>query len=84
MDAIIICGTIPTLWPLMKMCSGKFVSSSRNFARYDDVQSPPDAEYGTEAFQLSDERPKRKAGPATRALEELDNMRTTITVRGTD
>lgn len=84
MDAVIICGTIPTLWPLMKMASSKFMSSSKDFAPYDNIRNAPDEEYGTEPFQLSDERPKRKAGPATRALEELDNMRTTITVRGAD
>lgn len=77
MDAVIICGTIPTLWPLKKMLSSKFRSSSKDFAPYQNIQNAPDEEYGTDAIH-------RKAGPATRALEELDNMRTTVTARGTD
>lgn len=82
MDTIIIAGTIPTLWPLMRLFSGNIIKSLRNFAFDGDVQIVPDEEHRMGVPQLSDERPNRKAGPATRELEELDNMRTIITLTG--
>jgi hypothetical protein len=84
MDAVIIFGTIPTLWPLLKIFSGKCVIRSRNFAQYEQVPNALDHEDGAEAFQLTDERPNRIAGPATRLLQEVDGMRTTVTVAGGD
>lgn len=84
MDAIIIFGTIPTLWPLLKIFSGKCIIRSRNITLYEQIQNDLDHEDGAEGFQLSDERPHRIAGPATRLLEEVDGMRTTITVTSGD
>lgn len=84
MDAIIIFGTIPTLWPLKKVFSGKLSRGSGIQGAQDNVTSIHDHLYGIEAYQLLDQRKPRKAGPATRALEELDNMRTRDTMTAQD
>lgn len=80
MDAIIIFGTIPTLWPLKKVFSGKLSRGSGNQGAFNNATSIHDHPYGTEAYELIDQRKPRKMGPATRALEELDNMRTRATI----
>lgn len=82
MDAIIIFGTIPTLWPLLKVFSGNCITRSKNLALYEQIQNGPDDEYEAEAFQLGDLRPNRRAGPVTRLLEEVDGMRTSFSVAG--
>lgn len=82
MDAIIIFGTIPTLWPLLKVFSGKCIFRPRKIARYEQFQYAPDCEDRGEALHLSGWRPNRKSGPATRLLEEVDGMRTTFSVTG--
>lgn len=80
MDAVIVFGTIPTLWPLKKVFTGKFSRGSGNQGAYDNATSLQDHPYGTEAYELLDQRRPRKAGPATRALEEVDAMRTRATI----
>lgn len=74
MDAIIIFGTIPTLWPLWKIFSGKCIIRPRKIVLYERIQNPLDYENGPEALQLTDWRANRTPGPATRLLEELDGM----------
>lgn len=84
MDAIIIFGAIPTLWPLKKVFSGKLSRGSGDQGAHDNATSIHDHPYGTEAYQLLDQRKPRKMGPATRALEELDDMRTRATMTAQD
>lgn len=74
MDAIIVFGTIPTLWPLLRLFSGKCVIRPGKVAPYERIQNTLDYEDGAEPFQLSDRRRNRTPGPATRVLEELDSM----------
>lgn len=83
MDAIIIFGTIPTLWPLTRSFSGKR-SGSDEFGPYQNATRASDHPNGTEAYRLSDRKKSRKTGPATRALEELDDMVTVRTVTDGD
>lgn len=82
MDAIIIFGTIPTLWPLLKVFSGKCIFRPRNVARYEQIRYAPDCEDRGDALHLSGWMQNRKSGPATRLLEEVDGMRTTCSVTG--
>lgn len=81
MDSVIIFGTIPTLWPLKRVLADKFheCSTCSNQRAYNDTTNTGDDPYGSDAYELLEQRPRR-AGPATRALEELDNMRTRATV----
>lgn len=82
MDAIIIFGTIPTLWPLLKVFACKCIFRPRKIGRYEQIQYSPDCEDRGEALRLSGWSPNRKPGPATRLLEEADGMRTTCSVTG--
>lgn len=82
MDAIIIFGTIPTLWPLLKVFFGNCITRSNNHALYEQIQKEPDDEYEAEAFQLVDRVSNRRAGPVTRLLEEVDGMRTSFSLTG--
>lgn len=80
MDAILIFGTVPTLWPLKNVFSGRFSRGSGNQGAYNNATSTQDHPHGTEAYRLLDQGRAHKGGPATRALEELDNMRTRATM----
>ncbi|ETS73454.1 hypothetical protein PFICI_14400 [Pestalotiopsis fici W106-1] len=80
MDVIIIFGNIPTLWPMFRWAANKVKSRSRGMSHgvYQNTSSHPDIMDGVDAFELRDTSGKG-SGPATRALEELDNMCTART-----
>ncbi|KAI1126303.1 hypothetical protein F5Y10DRAFT_244974 [Nemania abortiva] len=73
MDVIIIVGTIPTLWPLVRLIRRKN-THSHDHVIYDRVTSDGSYQPGSEGFQV--------AGSATRILREVDNMRTNGTWNG--
>ncbi|KAF2967107.1 hypothetical protein GQX73_g6482 [Xylaria multiplex] len=73
MDVIIIVGTIPTLWPLIRFIRRKKIPS-RDQGIYDEVTSDVSYEHGSEGIQLG--------GSATRVLQEVDNMLTYGTWNG--
>ncbi|KAI1810419.1 hypothetical protein GGS20DRAFT_567629 [Poronia punctata] len=72
MDLIIIFGTIPTLWPLIRRFVGKNKDSQYESDPYRNAHQSPDHPSGTEAYQLSSN--KSVAGEFTRALREVDDM----------
>ncbi|RYC64183.1 hypothetical protein CHU98_g2032 [Xylaria longipes] len=65
MDVIIIVGTIPTLWPLVRLIQRR-KKHSHGHAVYDIVTGDSSYQNGSEGIQLG--------GSATRALREVDNM----------
>ncbi|KAI0122602.1 hypothetical protein F4814DRAFT_458242 [Daldinia grandis] len=77
MDVIIIVGTIPTLWPVLKTFVKGNGGSSDNSGPYQNVSGTAEGTAeGTEAFRLSDMKGGKRAGPATRVLRDIDNMHT--------
>ncbi|KAI0878085.1 hypothetical protein GGS24DRAFT_509119 [Hypoxylon argillaceum] len=73
MDVIIIVGTIPTLWPLVRLLRRK-TNHSQDRVVYNVVTSDGSYQNGSEGLPL--------AGSATRILQEVDNMRTNGTWNG--
>ncbi|KAI1646943.1 uncharacterized protein F4817DRAFT_316346 [Daldinia loculata] len=73
MHVIIIVGTIPTLWPVLKGFVKKKGGNSESSGSYQNASGTTE---GTEALRLSDVKGGRKAGPATRVLRDIDDMRT--------
>jgi len=72
MDLIIIFGTIPTLWPLVRRMLGLNKESRYDNEPYRNASRNPDRPNGTEAYRLSSNR--SHAGEFTRALREVDEM----------
>ncbi|XXH05560.1 hypothetical protein Hte_011992 [Hypoxylon texense] len=80
MDVIIIVGTIPALWPLLKFVRRP---GGGSYGPYKNASSNPEQIEGSEAYQLENSKnSKVKQGPITRALQELDELRTMQTVVG--
>lgn len=73
MDVIIIVGTIPTLWPLVRLMHRK-KNNSHIHGIYDAVTSDYSSPNRSNGVQLG--------GSATRVLQEVDNMRTEVTWNG--
>lgn len=78
MDVIIIVGTIPSLWPLLRFARRK---GSNSYGPYENASSNPTNGPGSEAYQLNNSKNSRvRQGPITRALQELDDMQAVQTV----
>ncbi|RWA09267.1 hypothetical protein EKO27_g5828 [Xylaria grammica] len=73
MDVIIIVGTIPTLWPLVRFIRRKNIQSHDQDI-YNAITSDVSCERGSEGIQLG--------GSATRVLQEVDSMETLGTWNG--
>jgi hypothetical protein len=86
MDAIIIFGNIPTLWPFFRWCTGKIQSRSgaSSYGVYKNASSQPENGGGSEAFVLKGVSSNKRSGPTTRALQELDELQTTRTPEPSD
>lgn len=89
MDAIIIFGNVPTLWPLFRWIAGRVQSMSGgtgddSYNVYQNASNNLNTIGGSEAFALKDVSNKSKdrggkvSGPTTRALQDLDDMRTAM------
>ncbi|KAI1774670.1 hypothetical protein F4818DRAFT_452150 [Hypoxylon cercidicola] len=75
MDVIIIVGTIPALWPLLKFLRRR--GTSRECSPYKNASSNVEHVEGSDAYQLENSNStKAKPGPVSRALQELDELRT--------
>ncbi|KAI1761230.1 hypothetical protein GGR53DRAFT_469520 [Hypoxylon sp. FL1150] len=78
MDVIIIVGTIPSLWPLLKLARRM---DSSSYGPYKNASCNPTHGQGSEAYQLDDSKNSRvRQGPITRALQELDDLQTVRTI----
>ncbi|KAJ2990353.1 hypothetical protein NUW58_g2995 [Xylaria curta] len=73
MDVIIIVGSFPILWTLARILRQK-KANIPDHGIYDIVTGDSSCQHGSESYQL--------AGSATRALQEVDNMRTEGTWNG--
>ena len=73
MDAIIIVGTIPTLWPVLRQIAGG-IGSGRGTWPYRNASDAPEQPGDSESHELSSSRKQLVGGPATRALREVDGM----------
>ncbi|KAI1378728.1 hypothetical protein F4677DRAFT_443216 [Hypoxylon crocopeplum] len=79
MDVIIIVGTIPALWPLLKYFRKRNggSGSGSGYGPYKNAVGNPEHVQGSEAYQLSNSKnSKLRHGPITRALQEVDDLRT--------
>ncbi|KAK6858358.1 hypothetical protein PG995_006057 [Apiospora arundinis] len=75
MDAIIIAGTIPALWPILKMFAKKTGSSGESYGPYKNASASLARPGGSESYQLPESRGKGSgSGPMTRALQEVDEL----------
>ncbi|KAI1392810.1 uncharacterized protein F4822DRAFT_141699 [Hypoxylon trugodes] len=78
MDVLTIVGTAPALWPLFKIFASRNGSYGSNYGPYKNASGHPEPLEGSEAFQLSNSKSSKIRGPATRALQEVDDMRTKV------
>ncbi|KAF2968672.1 hypothetical protein GQX73_g4915 [Xylaria multiplex] len=74
MDLIIIFGTIPALWPVVRWFMHRNEYGAYSDTPYRNAFRSPDHPDGSEAYQLSGCR--SNTGVFTRALREVDNMTT--------
>lgn len=75
MDAIIIAGTIPALWPVLKLFAKKTGSSGDSYGPYKNASTSSARPGGSESYRLPESRSKGTGpGPVTRALQEVDEL----------